>query len=52
MKKLRSDWLTAHWEEEELPRYEFLDYLQGLHHEMSAAGCFLSGKTVMPYMPG
>jgi hypothetical protein len=40
MKKLRSDWLTAHWEEEELPRYEFLDYLQGLHHEMSAGKLF------------
>ena len=40
MKRLRSDWLTAHWNDEELPRYEFLDYLQGLHKEMDAGRLF------------
>ena len=40
MKRLRHDWLTAHWNEEEMPRYEFLDYLQGLHREMDAGRLF------------
>lgn len=40
MKRLRSDWLTAHWKEEELPRYELLDYAKGLHREMDAGRLF------------
>jgi len=40
MKRLRPDWLTAHWNEEELPRYELLDYVQGLHREMDAGRLF------------
>jgi hypothetical protein len=34
MKELDSNFLTRHWGEEEIPRYEFLAWLQGVHSEM------------------
>jgi hypothetical protein len=40
MELLRSDWLTALWNDEELPCYEFFDYMQGLYKDMEAGRPF------------
>lgn len=40
MKALPSDWLTRHWGDEELPRYEFLAWLQSLYADMDAGRLF------------
>ncbi|MBL7812762.1 MAG: hypothetical protein JNL57_11110 [Bacteroidetes bacterium] len=40
MKVLSSDWLTGHWGDEELPRYEFLSWLQSVYQDLDQALLF------------
>lgn len=40
MRPLPSDWLTRHWGDEELPRYEFLAWLQSLYSDMESGRLF------------